>query len=74
MENSLDKALILKRLAEPFFVEGPTTLQVSTCCGFVFVGVRPASSCKHCGKVPDHFQLNSLDDLDGALKFLNLPG
>jgi predicted Zn-ribbon and HTH transcriptional regulator len=72
MTPPLDVALVLRRLVEPFFVEGQQTLQVSTCCGFIFVGVRPASRCKHCESIPSHFALSSLDEIDQALHFLKL--
>ena len=38
----------LRRLAEPFFAQGEKRVFVGRCCGRVFVGAQPASSCKTC--------------------------
>lgn len=51
----------LKRLAEPFFSQGEGRVFVARCCGWVYVGNRPADLCKHCKKVPTNHECVSIE-------------
>jgi hypothetical protein len=51
----------LRRLAEPFFAQGEKRVFVMRCCGRVFVGARPADSCKTCQTPPTNTECSSIE-------------
>lgn len=55
----------LRRLAEPFFAQGEKRVFVMRCCGRVFVGARPADSCKDCQTPPKNIECATIEEVVG---------
>lgn len=53
----------LKRLAAPFFSQGEARVFFSRCCGWVYVGARPADICKRCEQKPTNIECSSVDQV-----------
>lgn len=63
MDPKLLPAETLRRLAEPFFAQGETRVFVGRCCGRVFVGAQPASSCGTCKQPFKNHECSSVEQV-----------